>query len=129
MIRGRIHPQTLTTPKSRLGQARHFRLPAPSGRPYLHPFLRGKIAQLVEQRTENPCVAGSIPALATIFPVRGADFAVVRAGIGFSRDTDIEKPSPTRRDDEKAAGAGFWVFGPPWGAGDKKPLVPSRSEE
>ncbi len=26
----------------------------------------GQIAQLVEQRTENPCVAGSIPALATI---------------------------------------------------------------
>ena len=27
----------------------------------------GEIAQSVEQRTENPCVAGSIPALATIF--------------------------------------------------------------
>lgn len=26
---------------------------------------RGQIAQLVEQRIENPCVAGSIPALAT----------------------------------------------------------------
>ena len=26
----------------------------------------GQIAQSVEQRTENPCVAGSIPALATI---------------------------------------------------------------
>jgi hypothetical protein len=26
----------------------------------------GQIAQLVEQWTENPCVAGSIPALATI---------------------------------------------------------------
>ena len=25
----------------------------------------GRIAQLVEQRTENPCVAGSIPAPAT----------------------------------------------------------------
>jgi hypothetical protein len=25
----------------------------------------GEIAQSVEQRTENPCVAGSIPALAT----------------------------------------------------------------
>ena len=29
----------------------------------------GQIAQLVEQRTENPCVGGSIPPLATIFPV------------------------------------------------------------
>jgi hypothetical protein len=26
----------------------------------------GSVAQLVEQRTENPCVAGSIPACATI---------------------------------------------------------------
>ena len=29
-------------------------------------FLFGFIAQSVEQRTENPCVAGSIPAEATI---------------------------------------------------------------
>src|SRR5204862_2749266 len=28
----------------------------------------GQVAQLVEQRTENPCVAGSIPAVATIHP-------------------------------------------------------------
>ena len=28
---------------------------------------KGAIAQLVEQRTENPCVPGSIPGLATIF--------------------------------------------------------------
>ena len=28
---------------------------------------RGGVAQLVEQRTENPCVTGSIPVLATIF--------------------------------------------------------------
>ncbi len=28
--------------------------------------LFGQIAQLVEQRTENPCVAGSIPVLATL---------------------------------------------------------------
>ena len=27
----------------------------------------GQIAQLVEQGTENPCVSGSIPLLATIF--------------------------------------------------------------
>ena len=26
---------------------------------------RGQVAQLVEQRTENPCVGGSIPSLAT----------------------------------------------------------------
>ena len=27
---------------------------------------KGEVAQLVEQRTENPCVGGSIPFLATI---------------------------------------------------------------
>ena len=34
------------------------------------PFFRGNgwIAQLVEQRIENPCVPGSIPGPATIFP-------------------------------------------------------------
>ena len=31
-----------------------------------HFFLKGPVAQLVERRTENPCVAGSIPAWATI---------------------------------------------------------------
>jgi hypothetical protein len=30
-------------------------------------FCPGKVAQLVEQRTENPCVPGSIPGLATTF--------------------------------------------------------------
>ena len=29
--------------------------------------MRGQVAQLVEQRTENPCVGGSIPPLATNF--------------------------------------------------------------
>jgi hypothetical protein len=29
-------------------------------------FTQGQIAQSVEQRTENPCVAGSIPVLATL---------------------------------------------------------------
>jgi hypothetical protein len=29
------------------------------------PFRFGQVAQLVEQRTENPCVDGSIPPLAT----------------------------------------------------------------
>ena len=28
---------------------------------YLQPLWRGTLAQLVEQRTENPCVPGSIP--------------------------------------------------------------------
>ena len=32
-----------------------------------HYISRGGVAQLVERRTENPCVAGPIPALATTF--------------------------------------------------------------
>ena len=28
-------------------------------------YRRGSVAQLVEQRTENPCVGGSIPSRAT----------------------------------------------------------------
>jgi hypothetical protein len=31
--------------------------------------MPGSLAQLVEQRTENPCVTGSIPVGATICPV------------------------------------------------------------
>ncbi len=38
-------------------------------------MFKGQIAQLVEQRTENPCVVGSIPSLSTpfdgIFPYVG----------------------------------------------------------
>ena len=30
--------------------------------PFYHKRIFGAVAQLVEQRTENPCVAGSIPA-------------------------------------------------------------------
>src|SRR3990167_7166886 len=33
---------------------------------YSGALLYGQIAQLVEQRTENPCVAGSIPVLANL---------------------------------------------------------------
>ena len=33
---------------------------------HLQPQREGIIAQLVEQRTENPCVAGSIPADTTL---------------------------------------------------------------
>ena len=34
-------------------------------RPDRH-FNKGSVAQLVEQRTENPCVGGSIPSRATL---------------------------------------------------------------
>jgi hypothetical protein len=37
----------------------------------VHSFtLNGQVAQSVEQRTENPCVGGSIPSLATIYRFR-----------------------------------------------------------
>jgi hypothetical protein len=29
--------------------------------------IQGDVAQLVEQRTENPCVGGSIPSITTLF--------------------------------------------------------------
>jgi hypothetical protein len=34
---------------------------------YLHPQNNGALAQLVEQRIENPCVPGSIPGGTTSF--------------------------------------------------------------
>ncbi len=38
------------------------------GNYFFHAFNSvGQVAQSVEQRTENPCVGGSIPSLATIF--------------------------------------------------------------
>ncbi len=36
---------------------------------YLQPLWRGTLAQLVEQRTENPCVPGSIPGGTTYKPL------------------------------------------------------------
>ena len=33
---------------------------------YFCPSFFGDVAQLVEQRTENPCVGGSIPSITTI---------------------------------------------------------------
>ena len=35
----------------------------------LHPSTAGTLAQLVEQRTENPCVPGSIPGGTTKIPI------------------------------------------------------------
>ena len=35
----------------------------------------GSVAQSVEQRTENPCVGGSIPSRATINSWRGSEVA------------------------------------------------------
>ena len=38
-------------------------------------IVGGQVAQLVEQRTENPCVAGSIPALAISNALKRRDLA------------------------------------------------------
>ena len=46
---------------------------------YLQPLWRGTLAQLVEQRTENPCVPGSIPGGTTIFK---PNFLLIRL-LGF----------------------------------------------
>ena len=45
----------------------------------LSPLLFAQIAQLVEQRTENPRVAGSIPALGTLLVIIWACSSVGRA--------------------------------------------------
>ena len=37
---------------------------------YLCPPIYGDVAQLVEQRTENPCVGGSIPSITTLLTER-----------------------------------------------------------
>ncbi len=42
----------------------HYHTPSLSDSFHTNPC--GQVAQLVEQRTENPCVGGSIPSLATI---------------------------------------------------------------
>ncbi len=53
--------------------------------------MYGQIAQMVEQRTENPCVAGSIPALA-IFSENGQresqtiGFRTGVSGLGLFRE-------------------------------------------
>ena len=51
---------------------------------FLHDMCRGgEVAQLVEQRTENPRVIGSIPILATIFvstPVNQTGFLFLCLG-------------------------------------------------
>jgi hypothetical protein len=43
----------------------------------LHPQFYGDIAQLVEHRTENPCVAGSNPAITTFFTFKMLNFEVL----------------------------------------------------
>ena len=53
-------------------------------------FKSGQVAQLVEQRTENPCVGGSIPPLATTSRFKqlgqfsGWPFAFLEVGIDTS---------------------------------------------
>ena len=46
---------------------------------YLQPLTRGTLAQLVEQRTENPCVPGSIPGGTTLKPDLLIGFFVLKS--------------------------------------------------
>src|SRR2546425_13277199 len=57
----------------------------------------GQVAQLVEQRTENPCVAGSIPALATTHPPTSICSALL--GFGFFRGNEGIKKTHAARGD------------------------------
>ncbi len=58
-------------------------------RVYTRNTLGGEIAQLVEQWTENPCVIGSIPILATTFfcpeAIPGGRILVSLSDSGWSR--------------------------------------------
>ena len=42
-----------------------------------------QLAQLVEQRTENPCVSGSIPELGTLEEIRVWDISSVGRALDF----------------------------------------------
>ena len=56
----------------------------------------GEIAQLVEQRTENPCVPGSIPGLATTFSRSGKNASAQFAGA--QTKTGIRPPTTRHHD-------------------------------
>jgi hypothetical protein len=64
------HSYSLISPKSR-----HF----PDA---IIPFLQGPVAQLVEQRIENPRVTGSIPVQATIFKALAAKNSQILSYLG-----------------------------------------------
>jgi hypothetical protein len=51
---------------------------------YKRSSLGAQVAQLVEQRTENPCVGGSIPPLGTI-AASGRRLCVVRLPVSASK--------------------------------------------
>jgi hypothetical protein len=50
--------------------------------------MNGLVAQLVEQRTENPCVGGSIPSQATILNVTGTLGVTPRKSLNY-RQSDV----------------------------------------
>ena len=56
----------------------------------------GQVAQLVEQRTENPCVAGSIPALATIDFAEQSEAKSMRRAIQFLATIDFAEQSEAK---------------------------------
>jgi hypothetical protein len=64
----RIRPQARTDPRLTTGQPCSYHSPFHRSLVLTIPGFRflGQVAQLVEQRIENPRVAGSIPALATL---------------------------------------------------------------
>ncbi len=49
-----------------------------------HGIFGGSVAQTVEQRTENPCVGGSIPSRATKKAPIGAFFIIVKIKVNNS---------------------------------------------
>src|SRR3972149_10450356 len=92
---------------------RAFSLTPPGLEVLIAPFYRpvrvrgqsryGQVAQLVEQRTENPCVGGSIPPLATTF-MRVLSVAVAHRF--------LQKPRFLLQNYDSAARLAFLFFGP-----------------
>jgi hypothetical protein len=62
---------------------------------YKEAAVRAQVAQLVEQRTENPCVGGSIPPLGTTDPWPSGGSALCGAS-SWSHKT-AQRTSPPRR--------------------------------
>jgi hypothetical protein len=52
---------------------------------FLHCGIQGQVAQLVEQRTENPCVTGSIPVLTRQSKLTHLHVVIVAQSVGLTK--------------------------------------------
>jgi hypothetical protein len=78
-----------------------FPVDAPNIGAFVRPPAKGSVAQLVEQRTENPCVTGSIPVRATINNKGVAQI------LNFAHKTSVRSMSVFRKSGPTRAVDGF----------------------